>query len=120
MPKTFVRPTDHLKVQTQVFIPKFKSVIIKSELWFSVFYTIFFGKPSFFFFFIVWLNDLQFSGEFRFSWLQVFKKKMSELFISYFIVVLNKTTTRPSRPKPSGTPRENGMGTGDNHKFISF
>ncbi|XP_036074386.1 target of Nesh-SH3 isoform X11 [Rousettus aegyptiacus] len=26
--------------------------------------------------------------------------------------VLNKTTTRPSRPKPSGTPRENGMGTG--------
>ncbi|XP_039712939.1 target of Nesh-SH3 isoform X31 [Pteropus medius] len=26
--------------------------------------------------------------------------------------VLNKTTTRPSRPKPSGTPRGNGMGTG--------
>ncbi|XP_054433347.1 target of Nesh-SH3 isoform X2 [Pteronotus mesoamericanus] len=26
--------------------------------------------------------------------------------------VLNKTTTRPSKPKPSGTPKGNGMGTG--------
>ncbi|KAM5335475.1 target of Nesh-SH3 isoform 2-T2 [Glossophaga mutica] len=26
--------------------------------------------------------------------------------------VLNKTTTRPSRPKPSGVPKGNGMGTG--------
>ncbi|XP_057553704.1 target of Nesh-SH3 isoform X4 [Hippopotamus amphibius kiboko] len=29
----------------------------------------------------------------------------------YIRPVLNKTTTRPSRPKPSTTPKENGMGT---------
>lgn len=105
---------------------KLKSLFPNSSLWLLnqncgfLYSTQYFLVSHHFFFFIVWLNDLQFSGEFRFSWLQVFNKKMSELFISYFIVVLNKTTTRPSRPKPSGTPRENGMGTGDNHKFISF
>uniref|UniRef100_A0A452T517 ABI family member 3 binding protein n=1 Tax=Ursus maritimus TaxID=29073 RepID=A0A452T517_URSMA len=41
-----------------------------------------------------------------------FNKNISNLFVLHFIVVLNKTTTRPTRLKPSRMPKGDGMGAG--------
>lgn len=89
---------------SQTHVYNFYTRIVLSIIW-----IILFGKPSFFYCLV---NDFQFSGKLCFPWLQSFYKKISKLFISHFIVVLNKTTTRPSRPKPSRMPTGDGMGTG--------
>ncbi|ERE75821.1 target of Nesh-SH3-like isoform 2 [Cricetulus griseus] len=45
-------------------------------------------------------------------WLQTFNKDMSKLFNPNFVVVLNKTTTKPGKTKPKVIPHGNGAGTG--------
>ena len=101
-----------LRSQIQVYDFHTKSVI-------SILWTLVFGKSSFLLP-VKWVPVL---WEALFSLtanVQLKKKKKSKLFISHFIIVLNKTTTRPSRPRPSGTPRGNGLGAGNDHRFISF
>lgn len=90
-------------------------MIFIPELWFLYFEYFLVSH-----YFIAWLNDLQFSGKFCFPWLQIFTRKCLNYFSFHSIIVLNKTTIRPGRPRPSGMPKGNGMGTGNDHKFISF
>lgn len=100
-----------LRSQIQVF--DFHTKIVISILW-----TLVFGKSSFLLP-VKWVLVL-WEALFSLTANVQLKKKMSKLFISHLIIVLNKTTTRPSRPRPSGTPRGNGLGAGNDHRFISF
>ena len=100
-----------LRSQIQVFDFHTKIVI-------SILRTLVFGKSSFLLP-VKWVLVL-WEALFSLTANVQLKKKMSKLFISHLIIVLNKTTTRPSRPRPSGTPRGNGLGAGNDHRFISF
>ena len=104
--------TSEYILRSQIQVYDFHTKIVISILW-----TLVFGKSSFLLL-VKWVPVL---WEALFSLTaNVQPIKQSKLFISHFIIVLNKTTTRPSRPRPSGTPRGNGIGAGNDHKFISF